>query len=68
MAFFDATLFTVVPRLYRALDGALDPPAARRGAAGPPPMPGGRAPGRHASGRSCGGAGGSAAIATATRA
>ncbi len=24
MAFFDATLFTVVPRLYRALDGALD--------------------------------------------
>ena len=36
MAFFDATLFTVVPRLYRALDGALDPPtrlAARPGAA-----------------------------------
>ena len=32
MAFFDATLFTVVPRLYRALDGALDPPASRRGA------------------------------------
>ena len=33
MAFFDATLFTVVPRLYRALDGALDPPtpASRRG-------------------------------------
>ena len=29
MAFFDATLFTVVPRLYRALDGALDPPAGR---------------------------------------
>ena len=29
MAFFDATLFTVVPRLYRALDGALDPPPAR---------------------------------------
>ena len=29
MAFFDATLFTVVPRLYRALDGALDPQAAR---------------------------------------
>ncbi|HEV8402481.1 MAG TPA: phosphoenolpyruvate carboxylase [Candidatus Limnocylindrales bacterium] len=29
MAFFDATLFTVVPRLYRALDGALDPPSGR---------------------------------------
>ncbi len=29
MAFFDATLFRVVPRLYRALDGALDPPAGR---------------------------------------
>jgi phosphoenolpyruvate carboxylase len=33
MAFFDATLFTVVPRLYRSLDGALDRPLAR--AAGP---------------------------------
>ena len=33
MAFFDATLFTVVPRLYRALDAALDPPGGR--AAGP---------------------------------
>ncbi len=32
MAFFDGTLFTVVARLYRALDGALDPPASRRGA------------------------------------
>jgi phosphoenolpyruvate carboxylase len=32
MAFFDATLFTVVPRIYRALDAALDPPAARLGA------------------------------------
>ena len=31
MAFFDATLFTVVARLYRALDGALDPAASRRG-------------------------------------
>ena len=29
MAFFDATLFTVIPRLYRALDAALDPPAGR---------------------------------------
>ena len=38
MAFFDATLFTVVPRLYRALDGALDPPprlAARPGRRAP---------------------------------
>ncbi len=33
MAFFDATLFTVIPRLYRALDGALDSPTGR--AAGP---------------------------------
>jgi phosphoenolpyruvate carboxylase len=29
MAFFDATLFTVVPRIYRALDSALDGPATR---------------------------------------
>jgi phosphoenolpyruvate carboxylase len=29
MAFFDATLFTIVPRLYRALDAALDPPTGR---------------------------------------
>ena len=29
MAFFDATLFTAVPRLYRALDSALDPPTGR---------------------------------------
>jgi phosphoenolpyruvate carboxylase len=29
MAFFDATLFTVIPRLYRALDEALDPPTGR---------------------------------------
>ncbi len=39
MAFFDATLFTVVPRLYRALDAALDPPTGRSarpaGATGP---------------------------------
>ena len=33
MAFFDATLFTVIPRLYRALDAALDPPGGR--SAGP---------------------------------
>jgi len=29
MAFFDATLFTVIPRLYRALDAALDQPGGR---------------------------------------
>ena len=29
MAFFDATLFTVVPRLYRSLDAALDQPGGR---------------------------------------
>jgi phosphoenolpyruvate carboxylase len=33
MAFFDSTLFTVVPRLYRALDGALDGPGRARGPA-----------------------------------
>ena len=30
MAFFDATLFTVIPRLYRALDAALDPSGGSR--------------------------------------
>ena len=36
MTYFDETLFTVVPRLYRALDGALDPliEAERRRALG----------------------------------
>jgi phosphoenolpyruvate carboxylase len=34
MAIFDSTLFTVVPRLYRVLDGALDPPVGRRGTSG----------------------------------
>src|SRR4029079_7749753 len=29
MPFFDATLFTVIPRLYRSLDAALDPPTGR---------------------------------------
>jgi phosphoenolpyruvate carboxylase len=29
MAFFDATIFSVVPRIYRALDMALDPPTGR---------------------------------------
>ena len=55
MTYFDETLFTVVPRLYRAVDGALDPacgggaPAgARSGRAARPsptrrrPTPGGR--------------------------
>ena len=41
MAFFDATLFTVIPRLYRALDAALDPPDAV-GRRVPPPTPAGR--------------------------
>src|SRR4029450_2964155 len=34
MAFFDATLFTVVPRLYRAIDGALDTPTSAGSGAG----------------------------------
>ena len=66
MAFFDATLFTVVPRLYRALDAALDPPAGRApGPAADTGRTGTRPPrvGR----RSCAGAAGSAATATATR-
>jgi phosphoenolpyruvate carboxylase len=29
MAFFDATIFSAVPRIYRALDAALDPPTGR---------------------------------------
>ena len=67
MAFFDATLFTVIPRLYRALDAALDPagPAGRRRRRR---TPAGRGRGRRGSGRSCGRAAGSAATATATRA
>src|SRR4029078_55244 len=43
MAFFDATLFTVIPRLYRALDAALDPPAGP--ADGPAAHPAGGAGG-----------------------
>ena len=41
MAVFDATLFTVVPRLYRATDAALDPPGTRepRTGARPPRVP-----------------------------
>ena len=45
MAFFDATLFTVVPRLYRALDGALDASTGRaRGPASDSGLTGTRAP------------------------
>ncbi|MBP1704434.1 MAG: Phosphoenolpyruvate carboxylase [Chloroflexi bacterium] len=36
MVFFDATLFTVTPRLYRALDAALDGEPTRDAAAGRP--------------------------------
>ena len=39
MAFFDATLFTVVPRLYRATDAALDGGTARRTGERPPRVP-----------------------------
>ena len=41
MAFFDATLFTTVPRLYRATDAALDAPRGRaiRTGARPPRVP-----------------------------
>ena len=52
MAFFDATLFTVIPRLYRALDAALDPPTGRAPRHRPPTRAG-PGPGRRASGRSC---------------
>ena len=66
MAFFDATLFTVIPRLYRALDAALDPPTGRaRARLGHRPD---RDPAAARRGRSCDRAAGSAATATATRA
>ncbi len=67
MAFFDATLFTVVPQLYRALDAALDPPTGR---APGPASDSGRTGTRLATRRSlpATGAAGSAATATATRA
>ena len=66
MVFFDATIFAAMPRLYRALDAALDR-ARRRPAAGgaPPPTRDGPEPGRRACRRSCAGARGSAATATA---
>ncbi len=66
MAFFDATLFTVVPRLYRATDAALDAGAGAAAA-------GGRrrrarpANGHRACRPSCASARGSVATATATR-
>jgi phosphoenolpyruvate carboxylase len=45
MAIFDATLFSVVPQLYRAVDGALDRARARSGAlAGDSGMTGTRPP------------------------
>ena len=44
MAFFDATLFTVVPRLYRALDAALDPGGRAAGPAADSGRSGTRAP------------------------
>ena len=48
MTFFDETLFTVAPELYRTVDGGARPPSAtrsgrrRRGAGRPPPVPAGR--------------------------
>ena len=68
MAFFDATLFTVIPRLYRALDAALDRPAAPRAVAAPASDTGRTGRARHGSGHSCARGAGSAATATATRA
>ena len=59
MAVFDATLFTLVPRLYRATDAALDAPGGTRAADRRRDRPGSR--------RSCASARGSAATATATR-
>jgi phosphoenolpyruvate carboxylase len=44
MAFFDATLFTVVPQLYRALDVALDVPGRALGPAADTGRSGTRAP------------------------
>ena len=67
MAFFDATLFTVIPRLYRALDAALDPPTGRA----PRPGLGQRPDGDAAATRRAvpaARAAGSAGTATATRA
>ena len=57
MAFFDATLFTLAPRLYARSMGDAASPAAR-------PTP---ASGRRASRRSCTTGRGSVATATATR-
>ena len=67
MAFFDSTLFTVVPRLYRVLDGALDPPvdAPRRAGRGHRRRPDGHASAARGAVPALGDAG-SAATATAT--
>ncbi len=70
LAFFDETLFSVVPRVYRAADAALDGAAGGRAAAAEArrrPTRAGPAPGRRGSDRSSPGSRGSAAIATATR-
>ena len=79
MAYFDETLFTVVPRLYRAVDGALDRSPRPNGAGHwvarvdwPPPTrrrrtPIGPGPDRRSCPRSSTSAAGSAAIETATR-
>ena len=64
MAFFDATLFTLVPRLYRAMDAALDDRPTRGGPAADSGRTGTR---RRGCRRSCAGGRGSAATATATR-
>ena len=64
MAFFDATLFTLVPRLYRAMDAALDD---RPTLGGPRPTADERERARRGCRRSCAGGRGSGATATATR-
>ena len=71
MAFFDATLFTLAPRLARvARWGAGRPVRWSRPTSRAPgdAAPAGPAPDRRGSGPSCAGAAGSAATATATRA
>ena len=67
MAFFDATLFTVIPRLYRALDGGARPADRARAGPGLRHRPDGDAA---AAGRAvpAARAAGSAGTATATRA
>ena len=64
MAFFDATLFTLVLGLYRAMDAALDDRPTR---GDPRPTADERERARRACRHSCAGGRGSAATATATR-